>query len=305
MCSFDLEKNPIQEKDMMSGAETTVSKSVKQSYVSALLSLYFAVATAPGASEPAAPEAFHWPAGQRGAVTLSYDDAIVSHFESVAPQLEEAGLRATFYIQIDSPGFRMHTDAWRKVARAGHELGNHSLFHPCRKDRPGDHTWLSDDYNLSNYTPDRWLGEMRIANLVLQLIDGKTERTFGNTCCNNAVGPLDDRTSLEELVPKLFVGARGEYISRPIDPTKANFAALGHYSGDGKSFEQLRDEIESAVREGKWVFYMFHGVGEGTHSLCIDAEEHCKLVEYLSANKNRIWTAPAVDVIGYLKTSAR
>ncbi|HPC95749.1 MAG TPA: polysaccharide deacetylase family protein [Sedimentisphaerales bacterium] len=289
---------------MTSAAKTSASRSVGLSFVSALLSLYLAAATAPGASEPAAAKAFHWPAGQRGAVTLSYDDAIVAHFESVAPQLEKAGLRATFYIQIDSPGFRLHTDAWRKVARAGHELGNHSLFHPCRKDRPGEHAWLSDDYNLSNYTPDRWLGEMRIANLVLQLIDGKTERTFGNTCCNNSVGPLDNRTSLEELVPKLFVGARGEYISQPIDPMKANFAALGHYSGDGKSFEQLRDEIESAVREGQWVFYMFHGVGEGTHSLYIDADEHCKLVEYLWANKDRIWTAPAVDVLRHLKATA-
>ncbi len=289
---------------MMPDLEIARFESWKRSVVAALLCVSVAVAMAPGASEQSVLEPFHWPAGQRGAVTLSYDDAIVAHFESVALQLERAGLRATFYIQIDNPGFRLHTDVWRKVARAGHELGNHSLFHPCRKDRPGEHTWLSDDYNLSHYTPDRWLGEVRIANLVLQLIDGQTERTFGNTCCNNHVGPIDRRTTLEELVPKLFVGARGEYVSRPIDPTKANFAALGHYSGDSKSFEQLRGEIEAAVREGKWAFYMFHGVGEGTHSLYIDAEEHRKLVEYLSANKDRIWTAPAVEVLRHLKTSA-
>lgn len=39
---------------------------------------------------------FHWPEGKLGAVTLSYDDAIPSHFEQVAPALEKAGLRATF-----------------------------------------------------------------------------------------------------------------------------------------------------------------------------------------------------------------
>ena len=245
---------------------------------------------------------FRWPAGQQGAVTLSYDDAITSHFQSVAPQLTEAGLRGTFYIQIDSPGFRQHTDQWRKVAHTGHELGNHTLFHPCRKDRPGQHTWLSDDYNLSDYTPNRWLGEMRIANLVLQLVDGKTERTFGNTCCDNAVGPLDNPTSLEELIPQLFVGARGQFISQSINPAHANLNALGHYSGDRKTFTQLRDEIEAAVREGKWIFYMFHGVGKGTHTHFIEAEEHRKLVEYLSANKDRIWTAPAVDIAKHLKT---
>ena len=246
---------------------------------------------------------FRWPNGRQGAVTLSYDDAIPSHFRSVAPALEEAGLRGTFYIQAGSPGFQQHTDQWRQVARAGHELGNHSLFHPCRKDRPGHHTWLADDYNLSNYTPKRWLEEMRMTNLVLYLVDGKTERTFGNTCCDNSVGPLDNQTSLETLIPQLFVAARGEFVSKPIDPTQANFANFGHYSGDRKSFEQLRNEIETAVRNGQWIFYMFHGVGKGTHSLYIEAEEHRRLLDYLAANQDRIWTAPAVDVAQYIRAA--
>jgi peptidoglycan/xylan/chitin deacetylase (PgdA/CDA1 family) len=244
---------------------------------------------------------FRWPDGRQGAVTLSYDDAIPAHFQSVAPALEKAGLRGTFYIQAGNPGFQQHTDQWRLVARAGHELGNHSLYHPCRKDRPGQHTWLADEYNLSDYTPKRWLDEMRMTNLVLYLIDGQTERTFGNTCCDNTVGPLDNQTSLETLIPQLFVAARGEFISRPIEPTQANFANFGHYSGDGKSFEQLRDEIETAVREGRWIFYMFHGVGQDTHSLYIEAEEHRKLLDYLATNRDRIWTAPAVDVARYIR----
>ena len=246
-------------------------------------------------------QSFQWPAGQQGAVTLSYDDAIPSHFQSVAPQLEKAGLRGTFYIQADSGGFRAHTDQWRRVAQVGHELGNHSLHHPCRKDQPGQHTWLADDYNLSNYTAARWLAEMRMTNLILYLVDGKTERTFGNTCCDNYIGPLDNKICLETLVPQLFVGARGEFVSRPINPMQAKLANCGHYSGDRRTFEQLRTEIEAALGKGQWIFYMFHGVGEGTHSLYIDAEEHRKLVEYLGANKDRIWTAPAVEIATYLK----
>jgi len=256
-------------------------------------------------AQAAESEGFQWPEGRQGAVTLSYDDAIPSHFESVAPQLEKAGLRGTFYIQADSPGFRLHTDRWRQVAQAGHELGNHSLHHPCRKDQPGQNTWLADDYNLSAYTPQRWLAEMRMANLILYLVDGKTERTFGNTCCDNYLGPLDGKVCLEEFIPQLFVAGRGELVSRPIDPTNANPANFGHYSGDGKTFEQLRDEIEAAVRDGTWIFYMFHGVGQGTHSLYIDAAEHEKLVAYLAANKDRIWTAPAVDVARHIRDTGQ
>ncbi len=68
---------------------------------------------------------------------------------------------------------------------------------------------------------------------------------------------------------------------------------------------RVRDEIENAVRQGKWIFYMLHGVGQGTHSLYIEAEEHRKLVEYLSSPKDRIWTAPAIDIMQYLKTDTK
>jgi peptidoglycan-N-acetylglucosamine deacetylase len=248
---------------------------------------------------------FHWPNGTQGAVTLSYDDALPVHFQQIAPALEAAGLRGTFYITVGNDGFINNTESWRKVARAGHELGNHSLFHPCRKEPPEQFQWLSDDYDLARYTPQRWIQEMRVANLTLQLVDGKNERTFGNTCCNNSVGPIDNQTSLEKLIPQLFVAGRGQCVSKAIDPANANFAALGHYSGDSRTFEQLRDEIEAAVKEGKWIFYMTHGVGEGTHSLYMDTKEHQKLLDYLHANRHRIWTAPAVEVATYVKEYRR
>lgn len=48
------------------------------------------------------------------------------------------------------------------------------------------------------------------------------------------------------------------------------------------------------------IFHRIHGVGKGTHNLYIEAEEHRKLSDYLNANRKRIWTAPAVDIIKYL-----
>ena len=48
------------------------------------------------------------------------------------------------------------------------------------------------------------------------------------------------------------------------------------------------------------IFHRIHGVGKGTQHLYIEAEEHRKLSDYLNANRKRIWTAPAVDIIKYL-----
>ena len=78
---------------------------------------------------------FQWPKGRQGAVSITYDDALTCHHQLVAPAWEAVGLRATFYTPIRST-FMQETEAWRAVAAKGHELGNHSLFHPCRKRRP-------------------------------------------------------------------------------------------------------------------------------------------------------------------------
>lgn len=52
------------------------------------------------------------------------------HWHEVAPLLEAKGMRATFYTPI-SPGFRTDLESWRSLAAAGHELGNHTVFHPA------------------------------------------------------------------------------------------------------------------------------------------------------------------------------
>ncbi len=57
---------------------------------------------------------------------------------------------------------------WRKVQRAGHELGNHSLFHPCPRAMLPDRK----NYFTENYDVDRMLGEIGVMNNVLFGIDG-------------------------------------------------------------------------------------------------------------------------------------
>ena len=66
-------------------------------------------------------------------------------------------------------------------------MGSHSLFHPCCKRDLRNPTWLPDHYDLRDYTPERWHDEMRVADFALSLVDGESERSFGNTCCNTEI----------------------------------------------------------------------------------------------------------------------
>jgi hypothetical protein len=238
-----------------------------------------------------------WQGGAACAVSLSYDDSLPVHPQLVAPLLERHDLRGTFYLSVRDI---RDTQAWAAVAARGHELGNHSLFHPCRRDALNI-SWLADHYDLADYTPERFRDELMVANLVLDLIDGGKPRTYGNNCTNLTIGRGEREQPMDPILAELFVAARGAITNRPVDPTQPEFTRLGHFAGDGKTYTQLREEIQTACDRGGWIIQMFHGVGAGTHSLFIAEHEHRQLIEWLGRERASIWTAPVVDVARYLQ----
>lgn len=239
------------------------------------------------------------PSHPRCIVSLTYDDALPCHFESVAPLLEEHDLRGTFYVPC-SPAFFTHAESWREVATQGHELGNHTLFHPCH-----DATWLDEAYDLRHYTASRWTDEVRLANEVLSLIDGRSVRSFGNTCHHNIVGSGKTAANIDALAPKHFVAARGELTGKPVDLKKINWFNLGTRGADNTSFDELREEIDRMSVRGGWLILTMHGVGARDHKLHVDEDAHTRLIEWLAARQETIWTAPVRVVAEALKPARR
>ena len=238
---------------------------------------------------------FVWPQGQRCAVSLTYDDGLPIHYDLVGPLLEHYGLRGTFYVPAASD-VRVHPMRWRLLGRRGHELGNHSLFHPCTR-LPERESWLEPWQDLRSYTLHRLREELATANLILQLLDGQKERTYGNTCCETEVGRDDARASMAPVLQELFVAARGPLNGCVVDVRQpVDLHHLGHFSGDGLTFEAIKAEIESAAEIGGWTVWMMHGVGADTHGLYIEPAEHEKLVQWLGTHKELVWTAPLVKI---------
>jgi len=243
---------------------------------------------------------FRWPKGTTGAVSLTYDDGLPCHFEYVASDLEAAGLRGTFNVIVGRPTFRDHWAAWKALAARGHELGNHTVFHPCRSDPDKPRPLLDPGYNLSDYSEKRFRDELELASWMLTQIDRKRERTYANTCHHNSLGRGDAEKSLEPILRDYFVAARGERTDRAVDITRLNDQNLGTTGADQRTFAELRDEIEATTAAGNWIIYTIHGVGAGTHKGYIDLAEHRRLVKWLGANRTRIWTAPMIEVAKYL-----
>jgi peptidoglycan/xylan/chitin deacetylase (PgdA/CDA1 family) len=87
----------------------------------------------------------------KAAVVLTYDDAINVHLDKVVPALDAAGMKGTFYVPGNAPALSERLEEWRQIPANGHELGNHTLYHPCDGSLPG-RDWVQPDQDLSTYS---------------------------------------------------------------------------------------------------------------------------------------------------------
>lgn len=232
--------------------------------------------------------------GKQCAVALTYDDALNVHLDSVAPFLDSLGLKATFYVVPLFEGFQRRIDDWERLARKGHELGNHTLFHPCDGEVDG-RTWVKPEYNLRAYTHQRFKDELIVANAFLSSLDGRTDRTFAYPCGDMAIGD----SSYVDMIRPLFVGARGVAPQmqrvQDIDPYNIGSLVVAERSGD-----ELIRFVEEAREKKALVVFLFHGVG-GEHTINVSKEAHQRLLTYLKEHESEIWIAPLRDIAYYIK----
>lgn len=220
-------------------------------------------------------------------ICLTYDDALPVHREVVAPLLAERGLRGTFYIPAARDDLHEHTDDWRKVTELGHELGNHSCFHPCRT--RAEWEW-KPPYRLEDYTREHIHDELQLANRILHLIDGRTERSYGATCSDLTV--VNEESFVDDI-RDLFTLIRSGHTDQPIAGEIPFVAPV--WFVDFQRTDEIIPVIESMRGHNNiWLILGMHGVGAGTHNNFIDDKEHRILVDWIAGQ--RLWLE-AVTVI--------
>ena len=69
--------------------------------------------------------------GRQAAVVITYDDGYAQQLDNALPLLDSLGLKATFYLSAYFPAVKDRLPEWKQAALRGHELGNHTLYHPC------------------------------------------------------------------------------------------------------------------------------------------------------------------------------
>ena len=234
--------------------------------------------------------------GKSCAVVLTYDDGLNVDLNNVIPALDSVGLKGTFYISDYFDGLKDQIFKWRKAAAEGHELGNHTVWHPCEGGRPG-REFVKPESDLNNYTVARMVKEIQTMNNILKAIDGKEERTFAYPCGDMKI---HDTAYLDGLKNE-FIAARGVAPAmQTID--KVDLYNIDCYGINGQTGDQLIDLVKQAMKTHTLLVFLFHGVG-GEHSLNVSLEAHSALLHFLQQNEKDIWIAPMIDVAKFIKSN--
>jgi sialate O-acetylesterase len=227
------------------------------------------------------------------AVILTYDDALNVHLDNVIPLLDSLKFKGTFYLSASYPGCSKRLNDWRKAAAKGHELANHTLFHPCMGGTGRE--WVQPDYDLRKYTVNRMVDETRMTNIFLEALDGKKKRTFAFTCADMKIGD----SSFIDPMKKDFVAARsvrGEMHTI----SQIDLYNVDCYAIDGGTGEQMIELVKKAMQTNSLLVFLFHGVG-GEHPINVSLPAHRQLLKFLKQNEKDIWVTTMLDAAEYIK----
>jgi len=259
----------------------------------ASLNTYLVQAQAYDLNAPEVKNEFQWPQGKKMAISLTFDDARLTQPDKGIPLLDKYGVKATFYVSPAS--LLRRVDAWKKAVSNGHDIGNHSLVHPCT----GNFTW-SRNKALEDYTLEYMGWELDSASRLIKNVLGIDPVSFAYPCGQTFVGKGTGLKSYIPLIASKFESGRLWLSEGPNDPAFCDMAQLTGMELDGKSFEQIKKLIDGAKSKGHWLILAGHEMNEGGNQTSILSTIEA-LCQYAMDPVNEIWIDNVHNIAKYVR----
>lgn len=220
-----------------------------------------------------------------GAVSLTYDDGLPSQLDVAVPALERRGLRGTFYVTWDNIADRL--GEWEKLPASGHELGAHTMHHPCNIGPLGTDAFADREFRPLEAWLDRAAGPGRA-------------RDFAYPCDVTDLGPGSpnaERTRYEAMLRRLGIESarNSEGPPNPADwvrrhPYRLQALAIGYDATPLDVFNYL----QRARHARRWAILVFHQIGAGPESDgAVTSAEHETLLDMVAASGLAVRTVGA------------
>jgi peptidoglycan/xylan/chitin deacetylase (PgdA/CDA1 family) len=237
-----------------------------------------------------------WPNGAKAAVSLTYDDALDSQLDNGLASLTAAGMKATFFLTRDNIGVR--TADWVRVARLGHEIGDHTVTHACGLQTFSDASFARKELiPMEAYLDDHF---------------GRTgPRLYAYPCSVTDLGPGDANRQFARYEALLkTIGFRAARTCDEDAPNSPRHALAHPYALRASATTYDRDDpalattyVQDAMTRGDWAILVFHDIvkrrtGAGETSIAT----HESVLRWLA--EQPVWCAPMGEVLDHLGRTA-
>jgi peptidoglycan/xylan/chitin deacetylase (PgdA/CDA1 family) len=231
-----------------------------------------------------------WPHGKKAVIILTYDDGAQSQLKYAIPELDSMNFKGTFFLIGDALDFNT-IPAWRQAAKNGHELANHTLYHPCN-------STTDNPTGSQTYTPGTIVREIGLMNYFLFSLDGKTTHAYAYPCTETSVGGKDYVDTLKRATIAKYARIGGDKDAVITDFKNLNPLLIPSYGLEANtSGDALITFVKSVVQKGGMGVIMFHGIGGDWITTSLEA--HRQLLEYLKENQKDIWVATLTEAMDY------
>lgn len=214
--------------------------------------------------------------GHAAAVSLTFDDGLACQRDHAIPLLDKHGLPGTFFVITDLHNNRREKLVWRSAARCGHEIGGHSLTHR-----------LLDDMTEHEARYETMASKVELQFMTEDIV---VSYAYPHVLINDNVYAAAKQTYKQARAAVPFG-------TTPMFATSADFINWHKTPASAINPGNLRfvsAALDTAVKLGAWVTFLFHGVGpDNTQWGNISSEQFETMLDEIK--KRDIWVATYRD----------
>ena len=190
-----------------------------------------------------------WRDNHPAAVSVTFDDGLLSQITEAVPRLNIRNLKGTFFVTTSS-NQQVTWDQWRQVAGQGHEIGSHSVTHR-------DPTTLSE------------------ADLRWELSESQTtinQNVPSQSCVSFAYPYAECNALVQAVTSEYYIAGRAAWSSAggelnyyedvPPDWKTVNFYDVGSQSipEANPSISDIDSNLNLAIQNHAWLDMHFHDI---------------------------------------------
>ena len=226
------------------------------------------------------------------ALSLTFDDARVTQLETGIPILDEFEISSTFYL---SPNFAEPRLAeWKKAASDGHEMGNHTMSHPCS----GGYEFARQNA-LEVYDLERMATDIDDASRWITDHFGNPPCSFAYPCGQTFVGRGSSNRSYIPLVAERFLSGRCFNHPTPVYPWQVDLAQTWSHDVDRLSPKAVIGVLEDGLNKGLWVVLTSHDIAPD-HSQGIAPDSLRAIGHWVRDKGSAVWADTVGSVAAHI-----